>query len=329
MMIRGLVSKMVRSERSGEESPMSGLARNIRGLLFLAVSCICAAGAQTHPAEPSMNLGDSSFLDGLGGPGLLLEEIGDGSHSGKTVDGTGQSIAGAPAVNAVSGLTHIAWLSNRRLLGGWYGLEAVAVPAHVNAGTEGEASGWGNLTLSPFILQWPESEIGRMRIVQRAVLDFDLPVGEYQRDSAVNLSSHAFTVHPYYAVTLFPVKRVETSWRVHYLWNSTNNAPPYATGARSTQAGQAIHFNATAGYELPHGLWIGANGYYLKQVTDPKVNGTPLPDSPEQVGSIGPGAVWNLGRCLLYANAYHELGAENRPEGNKIVLRVQWIIGGK
>jgi hypothetical protein len=306
---------------------MSRMAHHMRGLLLMAVSCICAARAQPHPPEPTVNLGDTSFLDAIGGPGWLLEEIGDASHSGKTVDGTGRTIAGAPAANAVSGLTHIAWLSNGRLLGGWYGVEAVPVAAHVSASPQGDVGGWGNLTLSPFILQWPERKIGRGRIVQRAVLDFDLPVGEYQRASAINISSHAFTVHPYYAIPLYPAKKFETSWRVHYLWNGTNNAPPYATGAHSTQAGQAIHFNATAGYQLPHGIWIGANSYYLKQVTDPKVNGTSLPDSPEQVGAIGPGAVWNLGRCLLYANAYHELGAENRPEGNKLVLRVQWIIG--
>jgi hypothetical protein len=304
---------------------MSKMAKYFRGFLLIAVSC--SAGAQAHPPEPAVNLGDTSFLDAVGGPGLLLEEIGDGSHSGKTVDGEGQKIAGAPTVNAISGLTHIAWLSNRRLLGAWYGVEAVAVAAHVNAGSQGDVSGWGNLTLSPLILQWQEKEIGGSRIAQRVVLDFDLPVGEYRRDTPVSLSSHAFTVHPYYAITVFPGKKFETSWRVHYLWNGTNDAPPYATGAYSTQAGQAIHFNATAGYKLPHGIWIGANGYYLKQITDPHVNGTALPDSPEQVGAIGPGAVWNLGRCLLYANAYHELGAENRPEGNKIVLRVQWILG--
>jgi hypothetical protein len=143
----------------------------------------------------------------------------------------------------------------------------------------------------------------------------------------LSLSSHTFTVHPYYATTLFPTKRIETSLRVHYLWNGTNNSPPFATAARSTQAGQAIHFNATAAYRLLHGVWIGANGFYLKQVTDPKIDGVRLTNSPEQVGAIGPGAVWDLGRCLLYANAYHELGAENRPEGNKIVLRAQWIVG--
>ena len=75
--------------------------------------------------------------------------------------------------------------------------------------------------------------------------------------------------------------------------------------------------NATVGYRLAHGLWVGANGYFLKQVTAPQIDGAPLRDSPEQVGAIGPGAVWDLKRFLLYASAYHELGAENRPKGNR------------
>jgi hypothetical protein len=172
-----------------------------------------------------VNLGDTSFLDGIGGPGLLVEEIGDGSHSGKVDDSAGQRIAGAPAINSLGGLTHIAWLSNRRMIGAWYGVEVVGVAAHVNAGDSGTAAGWGDTTMSPFILQWSEQKVGNVRIDQRVVMDFDLPTGEYQRNSNVNLSSHAFTVHPYYAITLFPRKNLETSWRIHYLWNGTNNAP--------------------------------------------------------------------------------------------------------
>jgi hypothetical protein len=38
----------------------------------------------------------------------------------------------------------------------------------------------------------------------------------------------------------------------------------------------------------------------------------------------GPFGTWDRAWC---ANAYHEFGAENRPAGNKIVLRVQWIAG--
>jgi hypothetical protein len=295
--------------------------------IYMATLCAIPLEAQSHVPEPVVNLGDTSFLDGIGGPGLLVEEIGDGSHSGRVEDSDGHAIAGAPAINSLSGLTHIAWLSNRRMIGAWYGVEVVGVAAHVNPGANGVAAGWGDTTVSPFILQWNEQKVGNIRIDQRVVLDFDLPTGEYQLDSNVNLSSHAFTVHPYYAITAFPRKNLETSWRIHYLWNGTNDAPPTDTRSLTTQAGQAIHFNATTGYGLPHGLWVGANGYLLKQVTAPRVNGQSVANSPEQVGAIGPGAVWAKKRFLLYANAYHEFGAENRPEGNKIVLRIQWILG--
>jgi hypothetical protein len=291
----------------------------------LCVSLTCAAGAwaQIHPSEPAVNLGDTSFLDAVGGPGLVVEEIGDGTHSGKIADGSGH--ATAASINSVSGLTHMAWLSELRIFHAWYGVEVVGVVAHVDVDT-GSVAGLGSLTVSPLILQWGETKIGRVRVQQRAVFDFDLPAGEYRRDSSVNLSSHVFTVHPYYAITAYPAKHLETSWRVHYLWNSTNDTPPLATGSRSTQAGQAVHFNASVGYRLPHGLWVGANGYFLKQVTAPRIDGAPLRDSPEQVGAIGPGAVWDLKRILLYADAYHELGAENRPKGNKVVLRIEWIL---
>jgi hypothetical protein len=224
----------------------------------------------------------------------------------------------------VVGLTHIAWLTELRIFHAWYGVEVVGVAADVDVGT-GSVAGLASLTVSPFILQWGETQIGRVRVQQRLVFDFDLPAGEYRRDSSVNLSSHVFSAHPSYAITAYPAKHLETSWRIHYPWNSTNDAPPLATGARATQAGQAVHFNATAGYRLPHGLWVGANGYFLKQVTAPQIDGAPLRDSPEQIGAIGPGAVWDLKRILLYADAYHELGAENRPKGNKVVLRIEWI----
>jgi len=291
--------------------------------LFLIFISSTSLVAQSHVAEPAVNLGDTSFLDGIAGPGVVIEEIGDGAHEGAVVDGSGNAISGAGAVSSISQLTHIAWLTHKTILGGWYGTEVVAAAAHVNAGSAGQSGGWGALTVSPFILQWSERKIGRVPIDQRVVFDFDLPVGAYTQSSTVNIGTNAFTVHPYYAITAFPMKRIETSWRVHYLWNSTNDSPPFATGAQSTQPGQAIHFNATAAYNFGKHLWIGPNAYYLRQITDGRINGVTLRNSPEEVGAIGPGMVWNSGKWFFYANGYHELGVKNRPEGNKLVLRVE------
>jgi len=278
---------------------------------------------QSHVSEPAVNLGDTSFLDALGGPGFVLEQIGDGAHDGTITDSSGNAVPDAGTVNSISGLTHFAWLSPKKFLGGWYGVEVVLAAAHVNAGAQGEAGGLGPATVSPFILQWPEHRVLGMAIDQRADVDFDLPTGQYSRTSSVNIGNNTFTVHPYYVITAFPAKRLETSWRVHYLWNSTNNSPPISTGAQSTQAGQIIHFNATLAYNLWKGLWIGPNAYYLKQISDGKVNGVALHNSPEQVGAIGPGMVWNSGSWFFYANAYQEFGAENRATGHKLVLRIE------
>ena len=126
---------------------------------------------------------------------------------------------------------------------------------------------------------------------------------------------------------LCPFARAQQGWRIHYLWNSTNHAPPVDTGDNTTQAGQAVHFNARASYEILKGLYVGANGYYLKQITDAHANGINLPNSRQQIGAIGPGAVINHGKWYLYINAYHEIGAENMSAGNKLVLRVEKVFG--
>lgn len=296
--------------------------------LLLVLNCPVARG-QMHPSEPAVNLGDTTFLDGIAGPGLLVEEIGDMNHSGKFADSAGRTSDSGQALNAISGLTHIAWLSKRSILSAWFGGEVIVPAAHVNAGSTGSAGGWGNIIVAPLILQWNMREVGPVAVYQRVGFDFFLPTGQYLRTGNVNLGSNAFAIDPYYAITALPTRHVETSWRFQYLWNSVNHAPPLASGARSTQAGQAVHLDGTAAYLLPHSVWVGANGYYLKQVTSPLVNGIQLDNSAEQVGAIGPGAMWDLGDFLLYADTYHEMGAVNRPEGNKLVVRVMWLPGRK
>ena len=287
------------------------------------------AQGPTHPPEPTVNLGDTSFLDAIGGPGVLFEEITDGAHSEHVNDGAGRTVTGSSASNSISEIAHLAALNHGRILGAWYGVECLQAFAHVDSGPGGKVSGLGELTISPLILQWNEESVGKIRFIQRFVLDFDLPTGEYQPAAKLSIGSHAFDVQPYYAVTLFPSKRLESSWRVHYLWNATNRLPSVTSGAHSTQAGQALHFNATVGYRFWRGLWVGANGYYLAQITDPEIDARPLAGSPERVGAIGSGILWDLGHWLLFANTYREVGALNRAEGNKVVLRLQWVPSRK
>jgi hypothetical protein len=287
---------------------------------------VAPVAPETHVAEPALNLGDTSFLDAPAFPGFVLEQIADGTRAGRIVDATGNTIPAAGSVNSLSGLTHFAWIAHKPLIfGAWYGAEIVVAAADVDATSSGQAGGIGNLTVSPFILQWPTRHLFHMPIDQRFDVDFDIPPGHFSRSNPVTLTNDNFTVHPYYVITAHPTKRIETSWRIHYLWNSTDHAPPLTAGAQSTQAGQAIHFNATVGYNVWKGLWIGPNAYFLDQITDGKVNGVDLPNSPEKVAAIGPGMVYNHKKYFYYANEYQEFGAENRATGHKLVLRVEKV----
>lgn len=42
------------------------------------------------------------------------------------------------------------------------------------------------------------------------------------------------------------------------------------------------------------------HGYFLKQISDPKIAGIDISNSPEQAGAIGPGMVWihKSGSCM-------------------------------
>ena len=294
------------------------------GLLLLVCS-IC--GAQQPPALPAVNLGDTSFLDAIALPGGVAEIIGGAERDSKTFNYDGQAVPGVTDVHTGSALLHIAWAAQQvRFLGAWYEVETVLSGAYVDTGGHGIGQGLGDVTFSPFLLQWPKYRLFGMTIYQRVDFDFDAPLGRYSPGRAVNIGSNAWAINPYYVVTLYPAKRVETSWRVHYLWNSTNHTPPVATGDSSTQAGQAIHFNATVSYEIGKHIHVGANGYYLKQITDARANGIDLPHSRQQIGAIGPGAVVIHGEWFFYVNGYHEVGAENMSEGNKLVLRAEKVF---
>ena len=109
------------------------------GLLLLLLCSFCRA--QQQAALPAVNLGDTSFLDGIANPGWVVELIGQGVHDNKTADSTGQLLPGTTDVNSGAVLTHIAWLSHTRYLGAWYGAEVVLSGAYVDTGGHGVGHG--------------------------------------------------------------------------------------------------------------------------------------------------------------------------------------------
>jgi len=160
-------------------------------LLFIVCPAASAQIHKFHPPEPGVNLGDTSFLDAIAAPGWAAEQIADLYHAGKIADVSGRT-ASVPSINTAIGFTRVTWLGKRRILGAWYGMEAIAIEGDVHIGNQGRATGFADPIISPLILQWPEKKIGPTRVYRRVDFDFLLPVGQYHHISAVNLGSHAF-----------------------------------------------------------------------------------------------------------------------------------------
>jgi len=312
---------------------MRTFIRGIAGLLA------ATAGPTLAYELPPVNLGFTSFLDGAppSGPGWYFQEYLQTLRSAKLTDAGGDQLhlptAGGlrPAeVDVDVALTQVVYQSDQELMfGGKWGINFML--PHVgfdldpedNFALSANSDGFGDLLVGPY-LQWdPVMGPNGPRFVQRVELQMILPTGKYDDGNALNPGSNFFSFNPYWAGTVFLSPTWTASWRLHYLWNDTNDDPYAPLGADEIQAGQAIHANfATAWEVLPKRLRLGINGYFLKQITDSEVDGHDLADSKEQVFAIGPGLVYHFSPDThLFFNAYFESNAENRPEGDRFNLR--------
>src|SRR6185369_12067371 len=109
---------------------------------------------------PPVNLGDTSFEDGIAFPGWLAEESIGYYHAGQLNDHQGDRIPGSNKLTSVSATTHVAYISHLRLLDGFYGAEILLPLADVDLdtgfGPKERERGAGDLIVSPFILQWTD-----------------------------------------------------------------------------------------------------------------------------------------------------------------------------
>ena len=299
----------------------------LRVLWLLTATCVCSAQVQL----PTVNLGDTNFEDALGGPGWLLQEFPEAYVAGELKDSHGKTILGSNRVTAYSTTTHVAFVSKKRVLGGWLSGEVlqplVDLDVQLANGTSSRVRGLADLTVGAG-LQWAPKKIGEGVFVHRFVLDVGLPTGKYNDRQPVNIGNHFVVVNPYYALT-YERKKIEFSARLHYLWNSTNNDPFVGFGIRNMQPGQAFHVNYATSYELWKGLRLGFNGYWLQQVTDHKIDDNDMPGSRERTVGLGPGIQLNGRDIWFRVNGYVETDVHNRPSGIMVTFRISKVIPAK
>ena len=302
----------------------------LQWLLGPAVFLLFPFCSEGQVSLPQVNLGLTNFEDGVAFPGFLIEETGGNYRAGQFKDRRGQTIPGSNEANAITSLTHIAWVSKWRILGGYFGAEVVlpAADVHVDTsfGPRARTIGTSDLIFGPAVIEWNDKKLFKRPLFQRALLDVAVPTGQYDANSPVNIGNHLINLNPYYAFTYIPTKKIEISGRLHYLWNGKNDRPFAGLGAKSIQPGQAFHQNLASSYQVTRILRVGLGGYLLEQITDHRINDIPLPGSRERTFAIGPGIEIHKDRLFVYLNTYFEAGVRNRPQGFMWELRVSTVI---
>jgi hypothetical protein len=286
----------------------------------LATPSVCFAQVQL----PAVNLGETNFEDGFAVPGWFIEEFPESYVAGELRDGHGNRVPGRNRLTTVSTTTHVAYISKKRVLGGWLAGEVlqplVDVEVQFANGTSSRVRGFGDLTFGAG-LQWAPKKIGNGVFVHRFVFDVTVPTGTYSDRRPVNIGNHFVVVNPYYALT-YERKKIEFSARLHYLWNSANNDPFAGFGVRKIQPGQAFHVNYATSYEVRKNVRLGFNGYWLQQVTDHSINNVDVPNSKERTVGLGPGLQIGGRDIWFHLNGYLETDVRNRPSGVKVTFRI-------
>lgn len=272
--------------------------------------------AQPHVPLPAVNLGGSSFLDGAGGPGLFTRETVSAAWGTDLRTGDGAAVPGDYSLAAVVSLTQLAYTVPHEILGVHYGFGVVVPVGVVTTTIDGRtdtSGGLGDLVVSPLMLQLPSVRTRDVQLLHKFVADVFVPTGRYDRSTLTNLGRNAWSLNPFYAVTLIVRDRWEVSARLHYIWTSENHAPPAAYGdVASIQSGQAVHLNAASSYAFTPEVRVGVSGYFLRQVTPSRIGGSRTRGDEEQVAAIGPGVELSFGEFHLVANAYGEFAARSR-----------------
>jgi hypothetical protein len=300
----------------------------------IAVSLAVTMGLSQNAAaydEPNLNLGLTSFLDGglPAGPGFYATEY----LQIYTADSLKNLNIPLPKkeVDAVASLSQFVYVSNAKIGSASLGLDVI-VPVLLSADANDglghtvlkDATGVGDVLIGPFIQFDPIMGANGPLFVHRIEFQVLAPVGVYDRTAAVQPGSNFWSFNPYWSGTLFLSPEWTVSTRIHYLWNGQNDEPNVALGpnAVTSRAGEAFHMNFATEYALTKALRIGINGYYLQQTTDTEVNDIAVAGRKERVVGIGPGFTYSWGPDQnFFFNAYKEFDVENRPEGERFVMR--------
>ncbi len=299
--------------------------------LFVLLSLIlslCSCSIEAYRMSGT-NLGLTSFLDGgpiRPSPGWYQETYLRCYTTDTYHDRWGDPLipnTAAPRLTSLATILQATYQFNRVIIQAMPGV-GVGFPIILYSTLEpnvlnvvSKQAGFGDLGFACFLQFLPVFYKERPIFINRINLGFTFPVGRTGSLTEITPGLGYWTITPYWAVTFFASKHCALSWRLHYVHAFNENRKTHI------HPGDAIYLNFSAAYEYYHNLWLGINGYFLKQVHNNRLSGKVIPNSKERVLGIGGGGMYHFKKHFyLFANIYAECDAQNRPQGINSVLRL-------
>jgi hypothetical protein len=315
--------------------------------VLLLCSVLPAPVLAVNQGRAGINLGSTSFFDGFGRSteGFTYQSYFQVSDARTIMSGDQQNHAfHNPRIDSFVWTHQLSYYLPTSLWGGRIRpafnvlLPLVGYATHFDASgivLRDNGIGLSDLVIGPMFQFRPLQVDGRDVFSHRIEVDVVAPVGKYDAHKNLNQSSNYVSINPHWSLTVVPLPGLELSARVQYLWSAPNERPvnvPKGLQVDTARAGQSVWSSFTASFEIFRGLHVGANGYFLRQLTADRYRlldgshtlGTSHGDGKAQVLGIGPGLLWDASKSdRLFGNFYHQLLVHDRPEAN--VLNVRWL----
>lgn len=220
-------------------------------------------------------------------------------------------------VNVVS--PRLIWVTPTMVGGASLAFHAIVplLDSKITAGGNSQSkSGIGDITLGA-ALGWHHSQ----SLHTLLALDVFAPTGDYNKNDMMNLGRNHWAIQPLYGVSYINPTGFNADLKAMYTFNFRNNDS--AQGNGKYQDGQEFILDYAAGYGLGNGWTLGVGGYYLKQVTNDKLDGVSVANSKAQSFALGPSVRYDSGKGWFVTAKYTQDGnVKNYTEGKAYWLKV-------
>ncbi len=292
--------------------------------------------AFAYNQNPNLNWGYTNIMDAMiPPPGIYMSNYLVWYHSDEFKDANGTKLPLENELDVLAYVPQFFWIPNIKLPNNFkFGIQAnmpfVDFDLDSDIGLTASNRNMGDLCVGPFIGSvLPLSQ----NVLLHWFFEFDVyfPVGEYDKEYNLNPGANFWTFEPFVSITLQMPHGFTFSTRQHLTFNTTNDEFPGMDGkSHDLEPGMLYHANfslmKTVDFISPD-LRFGAVGYYCTQIEEDLFDDKDWDEvfgasSKEKIFAVGPAVSYFYKGIFFSLKSYFESGAENRPQGEKIVFRL-------